>query len=202
MHPVPTRTGELAVRDPKSIDVVTENDALRERGRERAPEKRRRPDRALVRSLETELEGHAATDQPQQHEQYREIQGGHQDRERARERRQQSRSPHDEPGFVAVPDRRHRSHHQGAVPLRGSQRIENAHAEIEAVEQDVHENRERHDRDPNRHQINGHDEPRFPRGWMMPTMAGWAARWRRVAVRRQDPAGSVAADSIQPPRTP
>ena len=68
----------------------------------------------LVR-LEAELEGHAAQDQPAKHQDQRQVQRAEHDRIGQRERGKQRRAAQDQPGFVAVPDRRDGVHHRIAI---------------------------------------------------------------------------------------
>src|SRR5439155_24215741 len=58
-----------------------------------------------------------------------------------------------EPGLVAVPDRRDRVHHQVARGAVKHEAVEDADAEVEAVEQDVKEHAEAEDQGPDRHEI-------------------------------------------------
>ena len=77
------------------------------------------------------------------------------DREGERKRRHEPDAAEHQPGLVAVPDRRHRVHHQPA-PLRAHEAGQNADAEVEAVEHDVIEHREPENQRPDRNEIEDH----------------------------------------------
>src|SRR5262249_28398196 len=57
------------------------------------------------------------------------------------------------PGFVAIPDGRDRAHDRVARARVTRKAVEHAHAEIEAVEQDIEEHRHPENQRPNRHQV-------------------------------------------------
>ena len=141
---------------------------------------------------EAELEGDAAEDQRQQHDQDREIDRRDDDREGQRERGQQPDAAEHQPGLVAVPDRRDGVHHQ--VARRGVRReaVEHADAEIEAVEQHVEEDAEPEDHRPDRHEIEN-DSFIAP---SLPTRQPAAPAARAAALdrllRRRPPSGPCA----------
>ena len=107
------------------------------------PQKARSQKRRSARVLEAELESDAAEDEREQHDQDREIDRRNDDGEGERKRREQAQSAEYQPGLVAVPDRRDRIHHDGARGVVRREAVENADAEIEAVEDDVIEDRQR-----------------------------------------------------------
>ena len=103
-----------------------------------------------------ELECDAAEDEAEQHRENREVDRRHDDREGKRESREEPESAEHEPGFVTVPDRRNRSHHQVAGVIARREGEKDSHAEVEAVEQHVHEDSEREDQRPDRNEVHGH----------------------------------------------
>ncbi len=96
------------------------------------------------------LEGKAAEDERQQHQEDREIDRRHDDGEGDREGGEEPDATEDEPGLVAVPDRRDRVHDEVARTAVGGEAVEHADAEIEAVERDVEEDADREDDGPDR----------------------------------------------------
>src|SRR5947199_3582006 len=140
----------------ETLDVHAEDDALK-KSRDRRPNaKRSAPPLTMLGHLQAELERNAAEDQAQQHQQNRKVQRRDDDRERRREHREQYNAAQDEPRFVAVPDRRHRAHHQRTRVLVPDEGKENADTEIETVEEHVHEDADAENDGPNGDEIELH----------------------------------------------
>jgi hypothetical protein len=99
------------------------------------------PDALRGLRLEAELEGDAAEDERDQHDEERHVERRQQDRVGEIEDSEEPAAAQDEPGLVAVPDRRDGEHHPVAPILRPRGREEDADAEIEAVGHDVHGDR-------------------------------------------------------------
>ena len=70
--------------------------------------------------------------------------------------RQQAQAAQHQPGFVAVPDRRDGIHQQIARGFAVGEIVENADAQIEAVQQHIEEHRQAQDQRPHRHEIEDH----------------------------------------------
>ena len=100
-----------------------------------------------------ELEGDAAEDQRQQHDDDRQVERRHDHRIGEREGDQQPAAAEHEPGLVAVPERRDRVHHLVAVVLVLGERKQDADAEIEAVEDDVERDRGADERGPDHREV-------------------------------------------------
>ncbi len=111
----------------------------------------RRPQPAHAPRLGAELEGHAAQDEPAQHDDDGQVEGPEQHRVGGREDAEQRRPRDDQPCLVAVPHGRHRVHHGAAVPLGWGEEEQHADAEVEAVEHDVEQEREAEGGGPERH---------------------------------------------------
>ncbi len=95
------------------------------------------PERPMLRVAVAELEGDAAEDERQQHDEDRKVDRGHDDREGEREGGHEREPAEHEPGLVAVPDGRDRVHDQIArIPI-GREAIEDADAQIEAVQKHI-----------------------------------------------------------------
>src|SRR6185503_18275094 len=90
------------------------------------------------------------------HDGDREIDRRNDDGEGERKGREQAEPAEDKPGLVAVPDRRNRIHDQRAVVLVACEAVEDADAEIEAIEHDVIEDGERDEDGPDRYEIEHH----------------------------------------------
>ncbi len=86
---------------------------------------------------EAELEGDAAEDQGEEHDNERHVEGRQQRRVAHREDGEEQRAAEHEPSLVAVPDRRDRAHHGVAVGVVWREGEEDAEAEIEAVHHHV-----------------------------------------------------------------
>jgi hypothetical protein len=95
------------------------------------------PEGPALGVAKAELERHAAEHEREQHDQHREIYRGQDDGEGERKRREQRDAAENEPGLVAVPDGRNRVHHQIARLAVGREAVEDADAEVEAVEQHI-----------------------------------------------------------------
>src|SRR5580700_831554 len=94
-----------------------------------------------------------AENQRQQHQQDREIDRRNDDGESDREGGQQPDAAENEPGLVAVPDRRDRVHHQIARTAVRRKIVKHADAEIEAVERDIEEDADGEDGGPDRNEV-------------------------------------------------
>ena len=139
----------------EALHEGAEHHALRE-GRDAASRNgRRSPSRLRALGLEAELEGDAAEDERDQHRGDRQVEGRHQDRVGEVEDREEPAAAEDEPGLVAVPDRRHREHHAVAPVLVARGLEEDADAEVEAVDDDVHGHREGDEPGPDQRQPEG-----------------------------------------------
>ena len=114
------------------------------------------PERLPAFRAPAELEGDAAEDEAEQHEDDRHVERGQHGGVGQREDRHQAAAAEDEPGLVAVPDRGDRVGHHVAVVLFGEEREEDADAEIEAVEDDVGEHREGDEAGPDEGEIKLH----------------------------------------------
>ena len=89
-----------------------------EEGREqRAEEEGVVPEEFRALRLEAELEGDAAKDQGDEHEDDRHVERRHEHRIGDVEDREEAAAAEDQPGLVAVPDRRDREHHPVAPVL-------------------------------------------------------------------------------------
>jgi hypothetical protein len=102
--------------------------------------------------FEAELEGDAAEDERQQHQQHGEIDRRNDDGERHREHSEQRQPAEDQPRLVAIPDWRDRAHDGAALALR-CEAIKDADAKIEAVQHHIEEHADADDRGPDRQQI-------------------------------------------------
>src|SRR5207247_7545989 len=93
---------------------------------------------ALARTLVAPLEQDHADDQEEEEEEEREVEAREHRRVPGRERRERRRAGHDEPDLVPVPDRPYRFEHRAALRfVPGNERQQHAHAEVEALEQEV-----------------------------------------------------------------
>ena len=103
-----------------------------------------------------ELEGHAAEDQRQQHDDDRQIERRHDHRVGLREGDPQAAAAEHQPGLVAVPERRDRVHHLVALAFAARERKQDADAEVEAVEDDVERDRGADQRGPDHRKVPFH----------------------------------------------
>ena len=95
-----------------------------------------------------ELEGDAAKDQADKHQQHRQVEGPEEHRIGRREGREEARADHHQPGFVAVPERRDAGHHLPALGFVAGGAEKNADADVEAVEDHVDQDGGGDDRSP------------------------------------------------------
>ena len=143
MQKVEGTPGVLPAFDREAMDVLSEDAALGEGGDERAPEERLVPALLGCPRGRPELERDAAEDETEQHREDREVERRQDDRERERERGEERNPAEHEPGLVPVPDRRDRGHHQIAGAIVRREREKDPDAEVEAVEQHIHEDADR-----------------------------------------------------------
>ncbi len=139
--------------DLEALDEGAEHHPLGKRRQRRAIAEAVIPRGAVLGVLVAELEGDAAEDERQQHHQNGEIDRRDDDREGERKRRQQRQAAEHEPSLVAVPDRRDRVHRDAARGAIRRKAVEDADAEIEAVEQDIEEDGEPEDDRPHADEI-------------------------------------------------
>ncbi len=126
-RPIKRAAGIGAVSDRNALDQPAEDHPLRESGKRRAGGEGEIPTRLAARDG-AELEGHAAEDQRQQHDDHRQIERRHDHRIGARKCHPQSAAAEDEPGLVAVPERRDGAHHLVALPFARRERKQDADA--------------------------------------------------------------------------
>ncbi len=102
----------------------------------------------MPRIAPAELEGDAAQHEAEQHRDQRRIERGQDDRIGQREGGHQAPAAQHQPGLVAVPDRRDAVHRD--VPLMADLEAgeEDADAQIEAVHDDIGDDREADDPGP------------------------------------------------------
>src|SRR5580700_108983 len=131
--------GILAVDDRQLLYKGADGQALHERGDEGASGKARIPDPPQTLGLTAIFERHSAQDQARQHQYNRQIKGGEKRRVDDRKGPPQHHSCHNEPRFVAIPDRRHRAHHRAPPLFAAGESEEAATPEIKPVEQHVKE---------------------------------------------------------------
>ena len=123
-------------------DQRAERHALGEGGDERAAEEGDVPEELAPPGAPAELEGDAAEDEREQHGDDRRVERRHHHGVGEREDREEPAAAEDQPGLVAVPDRRDGVHREILVRLALDQREEDADPEVEAVEHHVGEHRE------------------------------------------------------------
>jgi hypothetical protein len=104
----------------------------------------------------SEFERNAAKDESDQHEQDRKINSRNHDCKGERKGCQEPYAPKHKPRLVEVPDWRDRIHHQIAARGIRRKRKQDAHSEIEAIEQDVHKHTEGQDRRPQWNKVERH----------------------------------------------
>ena len=147
-QPVEPASGIGACLDMDALKDGAERDPLRQRGDARAERERDVPQRPVTRIAPAELERDAAEDQPEQHCDDQRVGRRQDDRIGEREGGEQAAAAHHQPGLVAVPDRRDRVHRLVALVADREAREEDADAEIEAVHDDIGEDREADDPGP------------------------------------------------------
>ena len=162
-EPVERAAGIHAVLHVDALQERAERDPLEQRRAGRAADEREIPQLLRAARLRADLERHAAEDQAHQHEDQRQIQRRQHRRIDDREHRVQPGAAQYEPGFVAVPHGRDGVHHQVAFLLVREEREDDADAEVEAVEHDVHEEPQCDDRGPDYGDV--HRFSRMRNGW-------------------------------------
>ena len=137
-----------------------------------------------------ELESDAAENEGQQHDQDRKVDRRQNDRKSEREGGQERDAAEHEPGLVAVPDRRDRVHDPVARIPVGREAIEDAHAQIEAVQKHIEKDADaKHERPDGDEIDNGLGHGRRP-----PSVDGsaWTGRpGRPLSIASGSPAASV-----------
>ena len=180
---------EFVVRHGEALDEGAHDGALHQRGEHRAQTEGHVPQKAVALRLEAELEGDAAQDEPDQHQDDGDVERGQHDGISERKGREQPASAQDQPRLVAVPERRHRCHHGVAVLVGGRKREEHAEAEIVAAEQHVEKHRERQDRRPYQRQDHRKELRHLARGLGHGFPAAAMGRWDMSASPRSGTGG-------------
>src|SRR5262249_22334907 len=111
------------------------------------------PEGLALGIAKAELEGDAAKHQRQQHGQDRKIKRRDEDGEGKGKGRKQCDAAQHQPGLVAVPYGRNRVHHEIARSGVRHEVVEHAHAQVEAVEQDIEEDAGAEDQRPHGHEV-------------------------------------------------
>src|ERR1051325_8018273 len=137
----------------KSLDERAQYHALREGGDGRAVGESTVPHRHMLRIAEAEFERDAAKHECQQHHQDREIDSRDDDRKGKRKGREKSHAAQNEPGLVAVPYGCDGIHHQVSPAAFVDEAVENADAQIEAVQRDIEEDAGSDDQRPDGNKI-------------------------------------------------
>jgi hypothetical protein len=104
--------------------------------------------------LDPKVEGHAAQDQPHQHERHRQVQRRQHHAVGLREGHQQNADAQHQPGFVGVPERPNGRNHAVLVPVI-HQRQQQANAKVETVQHHVGQHGDAHQRheDQRQHRV-------------------------------------------------
>src|ERR1700738_3196654 len=155
----PVKTAAL-VGGPSHLEAVDEGahrDALRERRDVRAPGESLVPEWPvrLIR-LEAEFARDAAQDKARQHQEEWNVERAEQHGISKRKCRHQRRSSQHQPGLVAIPDRRNRVHHGGAIAPVADEWEENADSEVETVHHHIHHQYKADDHGPDNGKIDAH----------------------------------------------
>src|SRR5713226_3262453 len=164
-QPVKTAAVVRGPSHPEAVDEGAQRDALRERRDVGAPGERLVPERPVrfVR-LEAEFESDAAPDQARQHKEDWDVERAEQHGISEREDSNQRGSSQNQPGLVAIPDRRDRLHHGVAIAPVADEREEDADSEIETVHHHIHHQPEADDHGPDDGKIDAHRYLLLPPG--------------------------------------
>src|SRR5258708_19046892 len=155
----PVKTAAV-VGGPSHLEAVDEGahrGALRERRDVGAPGEGLVPERPVrfVR-LEAEFKSDAAPDKARQHKEDWDVERAQQHGISEREDTHQRGSSQNQPGLVAIPDRRNRVHHGVAIAAVADEREEDADSEVETVHHHIHHQPESDDHSPDDGKIDAH----------------------------------------------
>src|SRR6202035_2216329 len=106
--------------------------------------------------LEAEFESDAAPDEARQHQEEWNVERAEQHGISERKCRHQGSSSQNQPGLVAIPDRRNRVHHGVAIAPVADEWEEDAYSEIETVHHHIHHQPEADDHGPHDRKIDTH----------------------------------------------
>jgi len=132
--------------------------------------------KALLRVPKAEFKGDAPEDERQQHDQNGKINRRDDDGESQRKGGHEPDAAKNQPGLVAVPDRRDRVHDRVARGCIGREAEQHADSQIEAVEQDIEEYRHPEEQRPYRHEIEDLAHLLSPSSSSAPARTGVRAR--------------------------
>src|SRR3982074_896264 len=141
----------------EAVDEGAQRDALRERRDVGAPGEGLVPERPgrFVR-LEAEFESDAAPDQARQHQEDWNVERAEQHGISKRKCRHQRGSSQNQPGLVAIPDRRDRVHQGVSIAPVADERKEDADSEVETVHHHIHHQSKADDHGPDDGKIDAH----------------------------------------------
>ena len=126
-----------AIGDRQPLDQSADGQPLHEGGDERTAGETRVPEPPPALRPMPELESDPAQDQPAEHEEQRQIEGGQKRRIDDRESAPEHHAGRHQPGLVAVPDGCDRADHRLAIGVASRSGEEDADAKVEAVEEHV-----------------------------------------------------------------
>ena len=142
MDPIECMTREMTVDNGDSFHHCTYRRPLDEGDHGRPDGKSPVPQPARVLSALAELEGDAAKDQAEEHQQHRKIERAEKHRIDRRERRKETCPDDHQPCFVAIPERRNGVEHLRSIGLVACESEQHSHTEIEPVQDDVDQDRQ------------------------------------------------------------
>src|SRR3984957_13994845 len=147
-QPAEGTTGILAVRDLQSFHQRADHHPLDKSRDQGSAGKAEIPDPPQPLRFIAKLERHAAQDQAQQHDDDSEIERRHHSRVDEWESSPQNDGGHNQPGLVAVPDRRDCAQHRAAPGFAVRESEQQADPEIDPVEKHIEEDADGQKRDP------------------------------------------------------
>ena len=153
MQPAERAADVLAVHDRDAAHHRADRGALDKRDHRRTEEESPVPDPAHALAAEAELERDAAEDEAKEQQQHREVERAEEHCIDVGKRREQPGADHHQPSLVAVPERGDGVHHPHPVRLVPGRAEQYADAEIEAVQDDVDQDRAREHASPEQREI-------------------------------------------------
>ncbi len=141
----------------EAVDHRADDNPLAKGRQYGAAEKRHIPPGTVRFSgFKAKLKRHATENQADQHQHNRDGQRVCNNRVGQRERTKQSRTAHNQPGFVAVPHRGDAVDHH--IPVMGiaDKRKQHANPQVKTIHNDIHQRREDDDNEPHNGQVDMH----------------------------------------------
>ena len=186
MKPAPDGSGEGLPVHGDAVEDPPQDEALGEGGDE-APEAEGEAPEGGALGVVAKLEGHPAEDEPEEHDDERDVKGGKGDAVEEGEGPEEHPAQDHEPGLVILPHALEACHHDAPLPFIPGEEGDHAHAQVEAVGDGIVEDEKTDDQEPDFGNVRVkpcHYRPSFPEPPCPPAVSACGRSGPRAMMRR------------------